>query len=88
MALVKRITVDGEDLDIEDLTDWFLKDAVVAVDADIVATSLYEGKPMFFGGGKQPLHETEAYRGMRLGQLRAKRKALLLEAKRRKLEID
>lgn len=85
MALVKKVSVDGEDVDIEDLTDTGLSHAILTAESDIVACSLYEGKSW---GPKPKISETEAYRVMRLRQSKAKLKALLLEAKRRKLEID
>lgn len=83
MAFVRRVSVDGEDVDIEDLTDAGLSMAVLQTEADIVACSLYEGTVRL-----TVLSDSEAYRKMRLRQLKRKLKSLELEMRKRKLEID
>lgn len=84
MALVKRIAVDGEDVDIRDLTDAGLSHAVLTAESDLVALSLYEGVS---GIGGPNFSETEQYRRGRLVMVKVRLKSLLLEVKRRKLEI-
>jgi hypothetical protein len=85
MAIMKQVSIDGEDVEIESMSDGVLLSVIRLVSADLTAAALSDGKPFL---GKHPLHETEAYRLLRVQQLTAKRKALLLEARRRKLEIE
>jgi hypothetical protein len=86
MALIKQVSIDGEDVEIDSLSDAALLSAIQLVAADLVAAALSgEGKPFSI---QHSLHETEYYRKPRVRQLTAKHKALVLLARRRKLEVD
>jgi hypothetical protein len=85
MALIKTIVVDGEEIDIESMSNESLLLAIQANSADEVSASLYQGLDF---KATRVLSETEAYRKLRVKLLNGKRKALVLEAKRRKLEVE
>jgi hypothetical protein len=84
LTLLKTI----DDVDIADMSDVALREALIVADADLVAVSLGTGKPFIDGGVVTPLYETENYRRVRVKQIAQKRKALLNEMRRRKLQVD
>ena len=75
MALLKRINVDGEEVDIEDLTDSVLTTQFINAEAGIVALAL---------GGKDKNWLDRSFRI----SAEAKFKSLQNEVRRRKLVIE